>query len=69
VGGDAVVGVVSAYVESWVRAAGGGFTLRVVCMRRRASPFAAGNIFCPNVRTRRATCEGEESKVETWIEK
>jgi hypothetical protein len=60
--------VVSAGVESWVRAAGGGFTLRAVCMRRRAGPFAAGDLFCPDVRTRRGTCEGEESKVETWID-
>jgi hypothetical protein len=47
VGGDVLDGV-----ESSVKTTGGGFTLRAVCMRRRVGPFAAGDSFCPDVRTR-----------------
>jgi hypothetical protein len=69
VGGDALFGVVSACVENWVTVACGGLTLRAVCMWRRVDPFAAGGIFCSDVRrTRRGTCEGEESTVVTWID-
>jgi hypothetical protein len=62
-----VIGVVSVWVESRVMASDGGFTLRTVCMRRRAGPLVAGDLFCSGVRTRRGTCAGEESMVETWI--
>jgi hypothetical protein len=63
-----VIGVVSAWVESMVTSSGGGFTSRVVRMRRRVGPFVAGDLFCLGVRTRRGTCEGEKSRVETKID-
>jgi hypothetical protein len=60
-----LIGAVSAYVESMVMVAGGG--LRAGCMRRRVGPFSAGDLSCPDVWTRRGTCEGEESSVEAGI--